>query len=104
MSDLISKGNLLNKIGKECRYDTEKPLESYSKLLEVINDAPTIEAEPVVRCKDCKWCNPLRAGEKIEEHGICTSPSAIERIIGMYAMAHGFIVNVNHYCGYGERR
>ena len=26
-------------------------------VLETLNSAPTIEAEPVVHCKDCKWWN-----------------------------------------------
>lgn len=45
MSDLISKGKLLNRIAKECHYSTEEPLQSYAKLLAVINDMETEEDE-----------------------------------------------------------
>jgi len=41
MSDLISKGKLLNKIATECHYSTEEPLQSYAKLLAVVNDMET---------------------------------------------------------------
>ena len=37
MTDImISRAELFNRIAKECHYDTEHPLESYSKLLSVI--------------------------------------------------------------------
>lgn len=41
MTDLISKAKLMNRIAKECHYDTERPLEAYTKLLATINDALT---------------------------------------------------------------
>lgn len=47
---------------------------TYANLCKVINDAPTVDAEPVVRCKDCKhwerdtffqdgWCRGKRQGD-----------------------------------------
>ena len=45
MSDLISKGKLLNRIATECHYDTEHPLEAYTKLLATINDIETERVE-----------------------------------------------------------
>lgn len=36
---LINRADLFNKISTECHYDSEHPLESYAKLLAVINDA-----------------------------------------------------------------
>lgn len=62
---LIDKTELINKIATECHYDTEHPLEAYAKLFTLINDAPTIDAEPVrhgkwmhngfmeVKCNNC---------------------------------------------------
>ena len=41
MNDLISKAKLMNTIATEVHYDTEKPLEMYGKLLQLIQDAPT---------------------------------------------------------------
>lgn len=52
---LIDKAALLNRIATEVHYDSEHSLEMYAKLLNEINDAPTVDAEPVVRCKDCKY-------------------------------------------------
>ncbi len=41
MNDLISRSRLFNTIATEVHYDTEKPLEMYGKLLQLIQDAPT---------------------------------------------------------------
>lgn len=38
--------------------DTEKPFRFVPT--EFIEDAPTINAVPVIRCKDCKWWSPNR--------------------------------------------
>lgn len=38
MSRYIDRVHIMNRIATECHYDTEHPLESYSKLLEVINE------------------------------------------------------------------
>ena len=54
ISDCIRKSDLLNRISK-CHYDTEKPLESYTRLFNEINNVPTVDAEPVIHCKDCKY-------------------------------------------------
>ena len=40
MNDLISKSKLFNTIASEVHYDTEKPLEMYGKVLQLIQDAP----------------------------------------------------------------
>lgn len=40
--------------------DTETFSDSFDNgvlyMLEKIDNAPTVDAVPVVRCKDCKWC------------------------------------------------
>ena len=38
---LINRADLFNKIATECHYDSEHPLESYAKLLQVINEVIT---------------------------------------------------------------
>lgn len=44
-SDLISRVELFNTIAEKCHYDASKPLESYSRLLEVINDFIAVEGD-----------------------------------------------------------
>lgn len=69
-----------------CFYVNEKePLKSLDELIHRINNAPTVDAVEVVRCKDCKkweydenfsgWCVEWR-----------------RRTLG------------DHFCSYGERR
>lgn len=57
--------------------------------------APTVDAVPVVRCKDCKHCRELNRKDRIEEayaDGVlwCTNQSD-----GVWP---------DDYCSYGERR
>lgn len=54
----------------------------------VIDDCPTIDAVPVVRCKDCKFYET-----KHYYKGIC------KNIIGMVDVKDG-----NSFCSYGERK
>lgn len=35
--------------------NASNPMTSIDELLNRINNAPTVDAVPVVRCKDCKW-------------------------------------------------
>lgn len=39
----------------EIQKDLEHMVRASAMTIQMIDDAPTIEAEPVVRCKDCKW-------------------------------------------------
>lgn len=64
----------------KCQYYKEHTLMEFC---ERIDDAPTVDAEPVVRCKDCvHFCD-----------GICND-------------AHVDVIYVddNDYCSWGERR
>lgn len=63
MSDLISKSKLLNTIATNVHYDSENPLAQYAKLLALVNDAPTVEAERhghwvnemgMILCSECR--------------------------------------------------
>ena len=58
-------------------------------LIEAINDAPTIDAVEVVRCKDCKWSDWYTTADG---HMYC------------YCMETGNGGRTeNDYCSYGER-
>lgn len=50
MSIWINKVAVMDKIAKECHYDTEHPLEAYAKLVQVINDMEGV---------DLKWSKEL---------------------------------------------
>lgn len=57
-------------------------------LFNEVNKAPTIDAVPVVRCKDCVWCEQ---GKSYEPY--CNHPTD-----GMYD------VQRDDFCSYGGRR
>ena len=50
--------------------------------------APTVDAVPVVRCKDCAWYNELDR---------CVNPKCVKSY-------YGAPVPPEHFCSYGERR
>ena len=68
-------------------------------LMYAIDDAPTVDAEPVVRCKDCYYCVTEKSFDK--EYLYCDA---------FYEHAEGDLIGVslmvepNHFCSWGERR
>lgn len=65
--------------------DFDEVPETKRELLRMINDAPTIDAVPVVRCKDCKF-------------GVVDGTKYFCRIDG------GIWCDGNWFCANGERR
>lgn len=59
-------------------------------VLEYIKDAPTLDAEPVVYCKDCAYCRPLTKDEK---HRFDEYP--------IYCLHNGLGVLEHDFCSYG---
>lgn len=60
---------------------------------DAIDNAPTVDAVEVVRCKDCKYCDKHTYCDGREYYGCgCISPCDYPE------------VDLNHYCGYGESR
>lgn len=61
-------------------------LTNYATL--ILQEAPTIDAVPVIRCKDCKWSKRDNLLDKHWcKHFLCESE-----------------VRENDYCSYGERK
>lgn len=58
---------------------------------QIINDAPTVDAVPVVRCRECKWGRTVREGS---EYVWCGKP---------YAAPWSSHV-ANWYCADGKRK
>lgn len=59
-------------------------------LLQDVRNAPTIDAEPVVRCKDCKWADWYKTAGG-EQFCYCIETDSGGR-------------TANDFCSYGERR
>ena len=94
MSDLISKSALLKRIGDEARNQAELYADrnnlvvlAYGDCYDKVQTAPTIDAVPVVRCKDCKY----------SEHWYKDKRRCfLWHEVGIGVFADGF-------CSYGER-
>ena len=51
MSDLISRCELFNKLA---------PVQTLGEAYGIIQEMPTVDAVPVVRCRDCKYHDGIR--------------------------------------------
>lgn len=71
----------------------EDSREAKEKCLREISDAPTIDAVPVVRCKDCKHHRMLR------ERDMCAKNAKVldGHEVGLTA------TNPDNFCSYGEK-
>lgn len=92
MSDM----RLINEIAYQERL-AKIPMEerTFRKAVEIAEDMPTIDAVPVVRCKDCKWfaeCVGKDSGKPCG-YGQCTRPLCMRSLIG-----------TDDFCSYGERK
>lgn len=67
-----------------------------------IADAPTIDAVPVVRCKDCKYQRKIWIEDKRYKFGgfLCVSCDRNDDIF----VSHTVDGDDNDFCSYGERK
>lgn len=91
VSDLRNKereeyDNLVGKHRSLARSIHGQHVEFCEKMLKAIREQPTVDAVPVVRCRECKH-------HEDEEPGIMYCP----RIVGSW-------VTEDFYCAYGERK
>ena len=62
----------------------------FETMLDLVDEMPVVDAEPVVRCKDCKFFCPYEG----EEHkGDCAE------LVGLESCVYE-----DDYCSYGERK
>ena len=86
MSDLIDRQELKNKLK---RWDECDPYEFVEIAFHAVDDAPTIDAVPVVRCGECKHCY---AEGFVHEHNVCEKHPELNDIPDGW------------FCADGERR
>ena len=93
MTRSIDADALLKELRKSCEYHAENSRE-FSLLqrdIIIVQEQPTIDAVPVIRCKNCKFSilnNGVYVGS--ETHGTC--------------IAMGATVDGDDYCSWAERR
>ena len=76
-----------------------KGLSYTGELMGCIEDAPTVDAVPVVRCRECKHHRDKNEQEQqylVEDILICTSQDATDDCWNA--------VWPDHFCSYGERK
>lgn len=78
---------------------SNKAYDAVHAVIERINNAPTVDAVEVVRCKDCYYCATEKSFGK--EYLYCDAfyEHAEGDLIGASLM-----VEPNHFCSWGERR
>ena len=72
-------------VAPSCHSDFAK-VPTWNDAVAVVDDAPTVDAEPVVRCKDCEFRNGCESGK-----GDVCDYSAV-------------YVHPNGFCNWGKRR
>ncbi len=85
-------------------YDAKSYIEGAGLVLDKIDDAPTIDAVPVVRCKDCihavditNWRYAARFGDHAKQCMRCRGDSGF----GYYDLS---VVYPDGFCDEGEKR
>jgi hypothetical protein len=72
-----------------CFYvNAEDPMKSLDELINRINNAPTVDAVEVVRCKDCEY-----------RHDSCFAGNG-----NIYCDYHHKYFGLDDFCSYGERK
>lgn len=70
----------------------------YHALCAWIMNQTVVDAVPVVRCKDCKWCETHTNKPFKETWNTCSN----EKVLSMTTADYVFIDNYEHFCSYGE--
>ena len=97
MSDLISREALIDSLEKEQEfYENNMSSPSFLTALSVVRHMPTVEAVPVVHCKDCKHSDlPAVLTRKYGKAGTLTCHNR-------YGSCNNRNVNENDFCSAGE--
>lgn len=78
---------------------SDKAYDAVHAVIERINNAPTVDAVPVVRCKDCYYCATEKSFGKVYHYCEAFEQYAEGDLIGVSLQ-----VNPDHFCSWGERR
>ena len=86
----------------ECLVDarTAERFATFCALADAVEEMPTVDAEIVVRCKDCKYWEPMNKGSWMDRNrtdGVC-------RTLMEFLLAERYMTEKDHFCGFGERR
>ena len=92
MSDLISRSALLDIVEPRLKFlrniyeDYDHYTDGYEECCERIEDAPAVDAVPVVRCKDCKFLY-----NEPDDYCCCLHKGLVK-------------ITPSSFCSYGERK
>ena len=86
MARLIDADAKIDFIDMDSTWDPLETCFSERDVVDMLESAPTVEAVPVVRCKDCKWLY-----DKMDDY-CCRSHRGLVRICE------------NSFCSYGEQK
>ncbi len=96
MGDLIEREKLLDSLPKN---DTVLLLD----VRRIVEDAPAVDAVPVVRCKHCVYGEPCKWPIESERY-YCTHPQSTSYYRGKTQCTFVLSHEKNHYCDFGKQR
>ena len=90
---LIDANALYDKVEQKYKVSSGIVHSGYGEFLDMICDAPTVDSVEVVRCRDCKWFDPVRQ-------------ECCGNIVTDNEGGADFTINFeeNDFCSFGERR
>lgn len=96
LGDLDELVRNIDELGKDAGF--YRPI--YEWVSRRIKDAPTVDAVPVVRCKDCK------RSKEFEDHLVCNHALPTKSIDQYFMVGTDIlaIVKPDDFCSYGERK
>ena len=74
--------------------------EAADSFLYAIHNSPAVDAVEVVRCRECKYWEPMNKGSWMNRNrtdGVC-------RTLMEFRLAERCMTDKDHFCGFGERR
>ncbi len=77
--------------------------DGWNALLRIINQAPVVDAVPVVRCKHCVYGEPCKWPVESDRY-YCTHPQSAFYYRGKTQCTFVLSHEKNHYCDFGKQR
>lgn len=100
MSDLIDRKEAVEAVKNEMLSWLGGDSHDYRDVVDAIMDLPTVDALPVIRCRDCRWYLPNMMNSPFDTDGF-------DRWGGLANCQNEMGVaecNEEDYCSFGERR
>ena len=89
-------------LANEAIFKEREYVHGWNSAIKIIENAPTIDAVPVVRCRECKYWGD-EAGELQRSDGVLFARCKVHNYL-LDGRHTGWCPTENDFCSYGERK